>query len=242
MLVQAVRQSEDIEEVFAFEDAEKALKWAKAYRADVAFLDIEMPALNGVELAKALRRLDPEISIVFCTGHRSYALEAFEIHADGYLVKPVSPEMIQKELDYIKERTGGHSRPLLTARLYGNFCVFDRKGEIVSFKRKKTEELLAILIHMQGQVMRVVDLCNILWNDNDIMFENNKKYLWNLLSDLRGSLDRAGAAIVLGRGLNGHFVKMDYIRLDDSGRGSLPYLSGYEWAAGGPLGETGESM
>ncbi len=237
-LLWAVRQSPDVEEAVGFEDETDALRWAKNNKADIAFIDIELHEMSGIDMAKELHRIDPNMDIVFCTGHSQYALDAFDVHATGYLMKPITPEMVQKEITYIRERKEKREGAELTVRRYGNFSVYDRNGNIVEFKRTKTKELLAVLVHTHGMEMRVQDLCRYLWNDNDTMFENNKKYLWNLLSDLRTSLDKVGAGSVLGRSGNGHFVNMSMIELNDIGRGEYPYMSGYDWAVGGPLDNT----
>lgn len=65
---------------------------------DVAFLDVEMPGLTGLELAKEIRKKSPDTKIVFVTGYSEYALEAYSLHARGYIMKPATPEKIQEEL------------------------------------------------------------------------------------------------------------------------------------------------
>lgn len=63
---------------------------ADASQFSLAFLDIDMPGLNGMELARLLREDDPGIVIVFVTNMPQYALSAYEVEAADYLVKPVS--------------------------------------------------------------------------------------------------------------------------------------------------------
>ena len=62
---------------------------------DIAFLDVEMAGMSGVELAETLKRYNSEINIVFCTGYGNYRDAAFELHASGYLMKPITPEKIK---------------------------------------------------------------------------------------------------------------------------------------------------
>ena len=57
---------------------------------DIAFLDIEMPVLNGIQLAKSFKKINPKINIIFVTAYDNYAVDAFNIHASGYILKPVS--------------------------------------------------------------------------------------------------------------------------------------------------------
>ena len=65
---------------------------------DIAFLDIEMPGMNGIQLAKMLKKVNPRINIIFVTAYDNYALEAYQIHASGYLSKPVKSEKIKEEI------------------------------------------------------------------------------------------------------------------------------------------------
>lgn len=69
---------------------------------DVMFLDIEMPEMTGVELAKQLRKVGAEMVICFVTSHTGYALSAFEVDAIGYVVKPVKYLDIKKIIEKAK--------------------------------------------------------------------------------------------------------------------------------------------
>ena len=81
-----------------FEKGCDALEWAKLHDVDVAFLDIEMPGMNGIELAKKLKEIDRNIRIVFVTAYEQYALDAFGVNAIGYLLKPYTREDVEEEL------------------------------------------------------------------------------------------------------------------------------------------------
>ena len=96
-----------VEELSLFRKSEEALKWAQDNTVDVAFLDIHMPGINGIELAKRLKDIDINIRIVFVTAYEQYALEAFGVDAIGYLLKPYFKEDVVKELEkasYISAR------------------------------------------------------------------------------------------------------------------------------------------
>lgn len=71
---------------------------------DILLLDIEMPGMNGVELAKRLRAKNKLIQIVFITGYSEYIAEGYEVAALHYLLKPVSPEKFFSTLDRAMER------------------------------------------------------------------------------------------------------------------------------------------
>ena len=105
-LVRAITASPDIREVFSFSDCEKALDYVNENEVSVAFLDINMRGMGGLTLAERILNLRPDCKIVFCTGYEEYAIPAFKLHASGYLMKPISAEDVQEEID--------NTRPILS--------------------------------------------------------------------------------------------------------------------------------
>ncbi|HWR40554.1 MAG TPA: LytTR family DNA-binding domain-containing protein [Patescibacteria group bacterium] len=83
---------------------EDALDVCTHQAIDVVFIDIEMPRIKGLELAKHLRKLRPELLIVFVTAYRAHAVQAFETDALDYLVKPVTPARMTLTVQKIKQR------------------------------------------------------------------------------------------------------------------------------------------
>lgn len=88
-----------IRSVHAARNSNEALRLLHAHRYDVAFLDVRMPSLNGVELAYVLRRFAAPPTIVFVTAYEEYAVQAFEVQAIDYLLKPVSRARLGAALD-----------------------------------------------------------------------------------------------------------------------------------------------
>lgn len=84
-------------EIRSYPDAESLLKDLKAY--DIYLLDIHMPQLNGIELAKKIRMNDPKCSIIFLTASPEYALEAFQVDALQYLLKPLNLKTLERALE-----------------------------------------------------------------------------------------------------------------------------------------------
>ncbi|HEV2353605.1 MAG TPA: LytTR family DNA-binding domain-containing protein [Puia sp.] len=80
----------------------EALQASQAFQPDVVFLDIEMPELNGLEVAEALGGKGP--TVVFVTAYSEHALKAFELSALDYLVKPVTPERLAETLERVRRR------------------------------------------------------------------------------------------------------------------------------------------
>ena len=73
---------------------------------DLVFLDIEMPALDGITLAKKIRSRSENVFIVFLTSHIEYALEGYEVNALRYLTKPVDIEKLKEVIRYVQEKQG----------------------------------------------------------------------------------------------------------------------------------------
>lgn len=71
---------------------------------DVIFLDIEMPGIDGISLAKKLREMDEELRLVFLTSHLEYALKGYEVQALRYLTKPVQEDKLKEVLSYVMEQ------------------------------------------------------------------------------------------------------------------------------------------
>ncbi|MBS7325305.1 MAG: response regulator transcription factor [Thiopseudomonas sp.] len=77
-------------------NGKEALQLCAQHNPDVLLLDIQMPELDGIEVATALNRLPNTPAIIFCTAHDEFALPAFAVHALGYLVKPVRAEQLEQ--------------------------------------------------------------------------------------------------------------------------------------------------
>ncbi|HSV69808.1 MAG TPA: LytTR family DNA-binding domain-containing protein [Methylibium sp.] len=85
-------------------DAAAALAWLKQHEAEVVFLDVQMPGLDGIGLAAKLQSLPRPPAVVFVTAHAEHALRAFELEAVDYLTKPVKRERLQVTIERIARR------------------------------------------------------------------------------------------------------------------------------------------
>lgn len=77
-----------------FEKATEALAYINSNKVDIAFLDVEMPNMNGVDLGKAISTINKDIKIIFVTAYKNYAYDAFEIDAFDYILKPIATHKI----------------------------------------------------------------------------------------------------------------------------------------------------
>ncbi|MDO4616659.1 MAG: response regulator, partial [Lachnospiraceae bacterium] len=175
---------------------QKILDWiAEGNSIHAAFLDINMPMMNGLTLATRIKLLLPECMIVFVTGYTEYAVEAFTVRASGYLVKPVDLDELRTELNYIasvqiqKQSQGiaGHEKGLFV-QCFGTFDVFVQ-GSPMHFRRQKSKEIFAFLVDRKGASVTLSELASILWEDGMYDSSRNRQlhtFIHDLIEDFKG--------------------------------------------------------
>ena len=231
-LSQAVKVSPDVSSVFEFTTCTDALEWTEKNHADIAFLDISMRGMGGMVLAEKLLKLRPRCKIIFCTGYSEYAVDAFQMHVSGYLMKPITAEAVQREIDHVKGEKNKEKK--LVIQCFGNFEVF-ADGEPLVFRRSKARELLAFLVDRRGSGVTSRQVCTRLWEEGDDARKMN--YFYQLVDDLRHSLRDAGAESFLFKNGNSYAVDVrqldcDYLKYLRTGRPEFrgEYMSQYSWA------------
>ena len=232
-LVKAINASPDIAEVTKFSDCEEALEFVKNNAIDIAFLDINMRGMGGLVLAEKILAMRPNCKIIFCTGYEEYAIPAFKLHASGYLMKPISAEDVQIEINNIKGIKSNEK--LLTVKCFGNFEVY-AKNEKLMFKRLKTKELFAFLVDRNGAGMTAKQICAVLFPD-DTDDTKNSSYLRQLVLDLKNTLKAVGAENVLRHEtpcyrIDTALIRCDYINYLETGKPEFhgEYMTQYSWA------------
>ena len=232
-LVAAIEVSPDIAAVTKFSNCKDALDHVKENPVDIAFLDINMRGMGGLALAENILAARPNCKIVFCTGYEEYAIPAFKIHASGYLMKPISAEDVQAEIDNIKGIK--QKEKLLTVKCFGNFEVYV-KGEKLEFKRLKTKELFAFLVDRKGAAMTAKQICAVLFPE-DMDDNKNATYLRQLVLDLKNTLRLVGAESVLRHEtpcyrVDTSLIQCDYLSYLETGKPGFhgEYMMQYSWA------------
>lgn len=112
-----LEENGDIEIVGEGENGFEALELCRRLGPELLFLDIQMPGKNGIEAAREILDLINAPSILFQTAYDEFALQAFEVHAVDYLLKPISPQRLEKTMRRLRERPSsvGDLERLLTA-------------------------------------------------------------------------------------------------------------------------------
>lgn len=93
-----LNEEKEIKLIEEFESPLDTLNFLEKNKIDVVFLDINMPGMNGINLGKIISKIYPEVKIIFITAYKDYAVDAFEVKAFDYLLKPYSEERIRNLL------------------------------------------------------------------------------------------------------------------------------------------------
>ena len=176
---------------------EDALSWMRQGPMDAAFLNLEMPGMNGLALTRMIQKLQPRCNIIVVTEHPEYALEALQIFVSGFLLKPANEADVRNVLEHL--RYPPENAPVgIKIQCFGNFEIFVG-GRALAFKRSKSKELLAYLVDRNGATCTNGEMLAVLWEDKPDTASLHS-HLRNLIFDLSHTLEDAGVTGLLIRG------------------------------------------
>lgn len=238
-LEMAVKEARPDADITAYPDPLELLEDAKKNGCDVAFLDIHMRGMNGVQLAKELKAVNPKMNMIFVTGFSEYKGDAMDMKASGYIMKPVTAEDIDRELSDLRFPIIPKKSALLRVQCFGNFDVFTPGGERVRFERSKSKEMFAYLVHRSGTACTIKEIAAALFED-DPYDKKQLNYIQQLIRTLIKGLQAVGAESALCRDYNSLAVNpdvldCDYYRFKELDAGAVnsfqnEYMSQYSWA------------
>lgn len=153
----------DINVVERFHVPQEMLEYVAHYPIDLAFMDVEMPGMNGIEAARRLREIAPNVAIIFVTGHENYAFEAFGLDAVSYLLKPCTAQEVERAVEKAV-RLFPTVQPRVRIQTFGQFVLFI-DNEPYRIANKKAKELLALLIDCRGEIVTMEQAIDVLWED-----------------------------------------------------------------------------
>ena len=149
--------SED--KIVPFQKVDEFYSYQEKSRFDVAFIDIELGRISGIQFAFELKKYSPMCNIIFVTSYAQYGAEAFMVRASGYVLKPFTEEDIRLELKNLRYPTGGNDpENLLKVVTFGNFVVYKNNHEVLSFSRTRSKEVFAYLIDCGGYPVTTADI------------------------------------------------------------------------------------
>lgn len=132
-------------------NAKNTIALIREHNPDLAFLDIELPDMKGIELAKKLREIKPDIEIIFITAHQEYSLDAFKLYASDYILKPIDEERVKLTFRRIyktleaskKNNTPSYSETYRISINLGNERVFIKLDEIFYIEKSGRYTLIS---------------------------------------------------------------------------------------------------
>ena len=224
------------ENIESFDRGINALEYVKNNDVDIAFLDIEMPEIKGIDLAKEMKKYKPKLNVIFCTGYSEYMRQAINLHASGYLLKPSDKEKVKEALDnllYPIDPIKNH----FYAKTFGSFDFYV-DGVPLKFSRSKSKELLAYLVSLQGSTANRKEISAILFEDEYNLKTQN--YLTKIYKELIESLELVGAKNLVKKGYNTYWVDVslfssdlfDYTKGDPQAINAYngEFMTQYDWA------------
>ncbi len=222
---------EDTEYKFFRDDEESILSYVAGHATDAAFLDINMPKINGVELAEKLLKVSPDMKIIFITGlsvtEKDLPLSV-QKNTAGFLYKPYSADALSVLFSRIKEK-----KRVLRAIMFDTFdCFIENKK--VNFSSSKSKELFALLLAYNGKTLTMSDAIFHLWPDRDV--EKSKILYRDAVWRLRKTLEDIFIPCVKwGRAsmtLDKSFISCDYWDFLLTGEGNYngDFCRPYEWS------------
>lgn len=220
-----------------FNNAFDALAYLRSNRCDLIFMDIEMPGLNGLQAVEEIRKILPDIGIIFVTGYEQYALDAFRADAVSYLLKPCCAEEVGHAVEKARRLCPPPSQKRVRVQTFGLFSVFIDEAPF-HFSNGKAKELLALLIDRRGASVSIEQAVGYLWEDRP--YDDTVKQLYRKAVIYLNQIMREKSLdfFVSARG-SCHIVPSkldcDYYRLLDGDAQMLrlyngEYLSDYSWA------------
>jgi len=187
MLKRFVRLSADISDIYIvgqFETAQDAMDYALRNPIELAFLDVAMPGTNGIELAKKLRAIRPDVLIVFVSAYDEYIWDFNQIGGDYYVLKPYSKETLEMVMERIR-LIAHRQRKRLYIQTFGRFVVM-RDGNPLPFTGK-AKEILALIVTRRGREISNEEIYSTIWEGRS--YSNaNMSVFYNALRRLRQTL------------------------------------------------------
>jgi DNA-binding LytR/AlgR family response regulator len=198
-------------------DGASAIEALAEHRPDVAFLDIRMPGLSGLEVAAAAVEASPRTRIVFVTAYDQYAIDAFDRGAVDYLLKPVMPERLGATVQRLQARADDGGAAALAA-------VLDRLGST----RPRAESApppLTWLTASAGRETRLILVDEVAYFRADnkyttVVTAEGEALLRTPIRELLGALD-ANTFKQIHRSTIVNLKAVAGVTRDDSGRGVL---------------------
>jgi len=211
----------DLEIVAACDDGASALDAIIESQPDVAFLDIRMPGLTGIEIAEAMKEHSPHTQIVFVTAYDQYAIDAFDKGVVDYLLKPVTYDRLSATVQRLQSRSVKDLNAV--AGLLQQLNIGSSKGIAAAFQSAQKNEPLVWLTASSGTETKLIMIDDVAYFKADnkytvVMTAEGESLLRKPIRDLLDLLD-ANIFKQIHRSTIVNLKAIASIARDDSGKG-----------------------
>lgn len=226
----------DLALIGQFQTATEALDFARKSSIDVAFLDVSLPQITGIEVAKELRKIDPELLIVFVTAYDDYVWDFNNIGGDYYILKPYTSETLEMAMERLRLLSVRKQKDLYL-QMFGRFMIL-QKGKPLPISGK-AKEILALVATKRGKEISNEEIYSTIWEFRPYGNYEMTVY-YNALRRLKKFLNKHGISDLListqrGQMINVSVFDCDYYAWTDKDLNSRDrfegeFLSEYSWA------------
>ncbi|MEC0226236.1 response regulator [Paenibacillus alba] len=223
--------------VGSFQNAREAIVRMPELQPDVIFFDIHLPELSGIDAVKLAQEAYPGVDIVFVTAYNEYAVQAFDLNAVDYLLKPLHQARLDQTIKRLMQKRL-HKQEDITSTVPSRILCFrslrfQRSGgstEIPKWRTSKTQELFIYLLHHRGNIVPKETLLELLWPELDAKQATSQ--LYTSIYHIRQCLKQMGIDAPI-RNLTiqeGYMLDTSRIRIDvDEWENGLRQASGGNW-------------
>lgn len=202
MVERWTEQSRIQTEIYRFDNGDALLAKNAVTHMDIIFLDIIMPLQSGIDTAKELRQSDNAVKIIFLTSSPEFALESYEVKAQGYLIKPVTYEKIKETLDECSHSFVTESENIVLKTAFGYQKLYFHDIEYLEAQNKRV-----IFYLRTGKTVEAAESLHSLeerLSINDGFFKCHRSYLVYIPNVDNFSMDeittKSGRSIPIARG------------------------------------------
>ncbi|MEX3914062.1 response regulator [Bacillus paralicheniformis] len=205
-----------------FQDPADVMEYPDIQDIDTVFLDIEMPGINGIELAEAIQSMNENIQVVFITAYNDFAIKAFELNAMDYLLKPVDYVRLVKTVERIRENSllkasaenGGGDYFI---QCFGSLQFYKTEKDVktyipVKWRTSKAREIYAYLLHHHGHVISKDVLIDLFWPDHDVSKASTQ--LYTAIYQIRKLIERLPFSQSIEKTDTGYVLRISGVKVD----------------------------
>lgn len=205
-----------------FQNPQEGLKFVNDENVDVVFLDIDMPGMNGLQLAERILEKKPFVHIVFVTAYHEYAVTAFELNAIDYLLKPVKVDRLQKTIKRLRREVAtdvgqaidNRGNELLRISLARNvsFGLEEEPLNPLKWRTSKARELFLYLLQNQGKFVHKGTLMETIWGEEEL--DRGFSILYTTVYNVRKAIQAFNEYLQLTNTNDGYILEIKKVQVD----------------------------